>query len=371
MHNTLMEQVYGAQEFIRHAWRDSPGRAEAALEAIPSSIEKIFLTGCGDSHYAALGLEVPFQLWSGCQVRSGPAMQVGRYLIPHLSGRIEKTMVVGISSSGEVARTIEAVELASQAGARTLAITSSSNSTLAGTADACISIAGTTSSGPGLLGYLASLLMGFALCAKLSDEAGRAAIEGGVETIMGDFDQWCLQEQSKGIRFAEEMQDREACIFVGAGPAYGSACFSAAKAIEAAGVPAWGQELEEWAHLEYFCEPSGMPTWILTTKGRAADREQEVIEAAKAIGRHLVVSRCTVWEGLPIWVREALSPLALWVGPSAFAAALADRLGEQPFRGFRGGRSAREGGGASRIRTSKRVHIADLSSGARRSRNER
>jgi len=363
MHNTLMDQIYRAPEFMSQAWQDSLGRVETAMQSIPSSVEHILLTGCGDSHHAAIGLEMAFRLWSGRMVRSGPAMQVGRYLIPHLSVRAKKTLVVGISNSGEVARTIESVELAAQVGAPTLAITPSPKSTLAKATDACIFIAPIMSSGPGLLSYLASLLMGFALCAMLSDEAGRAEIRDGVESIVRSFDQWHSQEQSKGMQLAEEIQGREACVFVGAGPAYGSALFSAAKVIEAAGVPAWGQELEEWAHLEYFCEPAGIPTWMLTTQGMAADREEEVIEAARVIGRHVVVTQCVAFDGLSVWAREALSPLALWVGPSTFAATLAGRLGEEPFRGFRGGRSVEEGGGASRIRTSKRLDIADLPSG--------
>jgi hypothetical protein len=54
-------------------------------------------------------------------------------------------------------------------------------------------------------------------------------------------------------------------------------------------------------------------------------------------------------------MREALSPLALWVGPAAFASRCATQLGEEAFRGFGGGRSVEEGGGASRIRSSQRM----------------
>ena len=131
--------------------------------------------------------------------------------------------------------------------------------------------------------------------------------------------------------------------------------FSAAKVVEACGVSAWGQDTEEWAHIEYFSEPADMFTWILSSGGRSQGREIEIEAAAKAIGRRLVVSRWEGWSGLRQIVREAISPLFLWVGPSAFAAKLAEALEEKSFRGFEGGRNVVEGGGISRIRSSQRV----------------
>ncbi len=131
--------------------------------------------------------------------------------------------------------------------------------------------------------------------------------------------------------------------------------FSAAKIVESAGVNAWGQDVEEWAHIEYFSEPTTMPTWLLSAEGRSIGREREIETAARAIGRQLLVSRWSGWQGLDPRTREAISPLLLWAGPVAYAAELARILGEEPFRGFGGGRSHAEGGGASKIRSSERA----------------
>lgn len=360
MQNALIQQSQMAAEFMLRAWRDCLKSAEAALKLKPFHIQRVFLTGCGDSHHAAVGLEMAFRLWSGRWGESGPAMRVGRYGIPNLAVMAKTTLVVGLSNSGEVARTVEALELAKESGAHTLALTLSPDSALAKVADASISLPFEAPPGPGLLSYLALLLLGFALCASLADEGERAQIIEGVEALARDLGPWLQQEQFEGLRLAEEAHDRQACVFAGAGPAYGSALFSAAKVIEAAGMPAWGQDLEEWAHVEYFCEPAGMPTWFLATAGMAASREQEIIKAARAIGRRVQVSQWRGPDRLSIRASEALSPLALWAGPAAFAAALADRLGDSPFRGFGGGRSIEEGGGASRIRTSARAALKDL-----------
>ena len=360
MRNQLMEQLHAAPEFLNQGWREHQRRIKHTIEPLKSGIKWIYLTGCGDSYHAAVGLHMAFRLWSRCWVGSVPAMQLGRYMLPDFSETAQKTLVIGISNSGEVARTLEAIELAREIGINTLAMTSAVGSSLARAAHQCLHVPSTSHSGPGLLSYLASLMTGFMLCAAIAEDEVHDLIVDAIRQIVTDIEPWLLQEESVGINFADQVGERVPIVFLGAGPAFGSAMFSAAKAIEAAGVPAWAQDLEEWAHLEYFCEPDSMPTWILMTYGRAKSREQEVLEAARVIGRKLAISKWAGREGLTQEMQEALSPLVLWAGPAAFAATLADRLGEPPFRGFGGGRSKVEGGGASRIRSSKRARMVDL-----------
>jgi glutamine---fructose-6-phosphate transaminase (isomerizing) len=48
-------------------------------------------------------------------------------------------------------------------------------------------------------------------------------------------------------------------VFAGSGPSYGTVLFSAAKMIEAAGVFAMGQDLEEWRHVEGLAYPTTCP----------------------------------------------------------------------------------------------------------------
>lgn len=106
--------------------------------------------------------------------------------------------------------------------------------------------------------------------------------------------------------------------------------------------------------MEYFCEPADMPTWVLSADGRSRSREEEMLRAARQIGRRVMVSR---WPGGAGWddgQRELFAPLGLWLGPVAFAIRVAHERHEQPFRGFAGGRNQSEGGGASRIRSSQR-----------------
>ena len=78
-------------------------------------------------------------------------------------------------------------------------------------------------------------------------------------------------------------------VFIGGGPNYGTAFFSMAKIIEATRTHAVGQQLEEWAHEQYFTTSEKTTTFVLTPPGNGVDRAREQMFAIKAMG-----SRCVV-----------------------------------------------------------------------------
>lgn len=362
MISSLNQQIELAPEYLADAWPEAYQAARALTNFEPDRFDEILLLGCGDSYHAALAIEMAIAHWTSSRVRAAPAMLAGRYLLPRMRERGVQGLVVGISASGEVARTIEAVELANDGGFQTLAVTSSSESSLAKAANNMLQVSVPAMEvGPGILSYLTSLLMGFALCAVLAGSDAEDEINSSMKLLPQALDDWGNAQLDEISQFGERMLDREPIVFLGGGPAFGSALFAAAKVVEATGVAAWGQELEEWAHLEYFCEPAHMPTWFLSSGGRTINRENELLAAAKTIGRNVIINRWKIKAELPQRTLEVLSPFGLWIGPSLFAAKLSDRLDETPFRSFAGGRSAFDGGGASRIRSSARVKkIQDL-----------
>lgn len=357
---SLTAQSVMAADFLAQGWSQIRDRAQELLSAWNADIELVILCGCGDSHHAAQCLEMAFMTWTNKRIWAAPAMKAARYLIPELGSASSRTLVVGLSASGEVARTREAIELAFAAGAHTLALTGGSDNTLAQTAHSNLSLpTPPVAHGPGLLSYLASLLMGYALASSFASDTIRQEIDSYIKEVPFILEDWREGQVKLGRQFAEDTIDGSV-VFLGSGPAYGTALFSAAKLIEAVGIHAWGQDVEEWTHLEYFCNPANMPTWLLSAGGRSTSREEEMKEAAKILGRRIAISN---WEGGKKWspyVREVLAPLGLWVGPVAYASSRADLVGEQPFRGFGGGRNRQEGGGASLIRISERLSLRDF-----------
>jgi len=353
LHDSLPMQSVLAPGFVEQAW---PSLLEQALDSLQRSsrtVSTLLVCGCGDSHFAASGAEFGLRLWTGRQVRAASSMLAGRYLLDEAD---RSCLVVGISTSGEVARTVEALEQARRAGAQTLALTCTPNSSLAGVAGAAIvATLPEHPFGPGLISYLASLLGLLAVGASLSDDATRRRLNALVASLPALISEAVSEQSAQGRAFAEFAADAKHGVFLGSGPGLGAAGFAAAKVIEACGLAYHAQDVEEWAHLEYFHGLAESPTWILSTGGRDASRVSEVEAAARAVGRRLAITR---WDGSPEWSadeREALSPMGLWPAPVAFAHRLMELIGEEPFRSFAGGRSRTEGGGASRIRTSQRT----------------
>jgi glucosamine--fructose-6-phosphate aminotransferase (isomerizing) len=161
--------------------------------------------------------------------------------------------------------------------------------------------------------------------------------------------------------------DAEEFVFLGGGPSYASALFSAAKILEATGDPAMGQDLEEWAHLQYFARRVDTPTFIISAGDRDLSRAGEVAVAARTIGRRVaavvpesasaVTSSAQYTLPLAGGIREMFSPVISAIPASLFAAYRAEQLGEPYFRNFEGGRSREGGGGISRIRTSETLGL--------------
>ncbi|MCJ7676128.1 MAG: SIS domain-containing protein [Anaerolineales bacterium] len=353
MRDSLPRQVSLASSFLARAW---PGLLDQVFQGLGDRrhlVRSLLVCGCGDSHCAALGAEFGLRLWTGLPVRAADSMSASRYWIDDAG---PGALVLGISSSGEVARTIEALERARLAGAHTLALTCTAGSTLGATADvAIVSELPAFPFGPGLISYLAALLGTLAVAATLGRDDGAARLTQRMAELPALVEQAIPSQTEQGEAFADLVAEAAGGVFLGSGPCRGAAEYAAAKVMETAGIHYRAQDVEEWAHLEYFVEPADSPTWLLTAGGRASTREVEIEVASQAVGRRLQVTR---WQGGTGWSdaeREALAPFGLWPAPVAFAQRLMVLRDQEPFRGFGGGRSLAEGGGASRIRSSART----------------
>src|SRR5262245_37984261 len=335
------------------------------------SVKRVYVTGCGQSHHAALTSELAFETLAGRPTEPMSALQLARYAVGYLPATGPGTnLVIGVSVSGEVARTTEAVSLARQAGATTAAFTATPGSRLAQAAELVVLSTAPPFADPlsehvpGVRTYVASQLALLLTAVRIGEVRGHLDWKAATAVrrdilALGDAAQRTVDACDDEARaLAEGWRDAGDFVFVGGGPNYGTALFSAAKVLEASGDPAVGQDMEEWAHQQFFARAASTPTFFITAGERDLSRATEVAAAATAIGRRVVAvapaSASTLCEiaahVLPLaeGVAEVFSPLLAAIPGALFAAHRAEVLGEPFFRPAGGVRTP----GINRVRTS-------------------
>lgn len=317
------------------------------------SVKRVVITGSGDSHMAGLATELAFERIAGVPTEPMTGMQTGRYASPHFDAMFPRNpLVLAISVSGTVARTREAVILARKQGALTVAITANPDSPLAGAAEYILDCTVPESvPAPGVRSYRVSLMMLYLLAIHLAEVNGRITqdraneyrqeLKGTAKTIAATIQ--AVNDKTREL--AQAVAAQKNYVFVGDGPNYATALFSAAKVIEAAGRHAMGQDTEEWAHLQYFTNTDPeTPTFMISPGQRGHGRAVELAAMMKQVGRTVigvVPEGETEISGLADWVlpvvgevSEIYSPMVYAVAGELFSAYLSEAIGEPPFRQF-------------------------------------
>ncbi len=369
--NAMLAQIHSLPALIREVLPLYDRNAREALDDnLCRSVRRLFITGCGDSHHAALASELAFESLAELPAEPMTALQMSRYAVDFLpQGEPGANAVFGISVSGEVSRTLEALLCARHAsrGVTTIALTGTPGSRIALAGDRLLLM--TTPPfdfAPGVRSYVATLLMLYLAAARMGEARGKltpsqaADVRQEIAATADAVERTIALCEEPTRKLAEDWKAADEFVFTGGGPNFGTALFSAAKIVEASGDSALGQDTEEWAHLQYFCRAVPTPTFIITAADRDLSRAVEVAVAARVIGRRVVIVAPADLSGhvsnvTYSSVHEMFSPLVACIPGMLFAAHRADVLGEPFFRAFGGGRDVAGGGGISRIRTSEMV----------------
>jgi glucosamine--fructose-6-phosphate aminotransferase (isomerizing) len=301
--NPMEAEVFSLPELIREQVPVMDERVRSSFTVKDfEHIRQIILTGCGDSYYAGLGTRFFFNRLCGVPVHGLNAMDTGRYvLFDTLPDLARDTLVMTVSVSGSVTRTIEAMRIAKDKGALTIAITGNPQAPLA---QACQHLIDCTIPQlpdpqddiiPGVRSYRMTLLAHYLLAVHFAETTGRISPEDGEAyrahlLRTADAIEATLAAGAANVRtLVGTLSDEDYFLFVGHGPHRASAEFSAAKVIEAAGLIAYGQDTEEWAHIQHFenVRPA-MPTFFFCSGQRGHDRVQSLIPHVKNTGRTLI-----------------------------------------------------------------------------------
>lgn len=275
------------------------------------------VTGVGDSYYAGLAMRVALEQLSGLPTTVMPSMEASAFPSLLLG---ENCLLLAVSVSGKVERTIETVVRHRERGGVALAVTAMPDNELSRVADFVITtgLRGTPGPVPGTANYLGSLLALTSVGLEMEARRGCAASlsDGEVLQVLGTINGQFLA----GIRESDSVVRSLTPPFfaIGSGPDLGAASLGVAKFLEAAATVGVAQDLEEWAHEQYFATGDGTTAFIVSTAPPSHERALRVARSVAAVG------------GLPVTIgvasdaRDAinirlpetpnlLTPLVAWV----------------------------------------------------------
>ena len=352
-------------------------RAEPLVRQVLSQLpaeqwQALYTAGCGDSFYAGLACELAFARFARLPIKALPSMAFSRYEVANLPPH---AAVFGISNSGAVSRSIEAVAMARAAGASTIAITGREDSPIAQEAEAVLALPiDAMGRSPGIRSYMVQLLTLLCSAIQLGEmrqvlsESEAGAWRQRLRQVATVMEATIRANDTLTQQVADRLQEQEHWVFVGSGPGYATALFCAAKLVESCGANAWAQDIEEWAHIQFFSRHEQTPTCLIVPPGPSVERALEVAPYVKDVGRYTlaVASAEQTLESVhvdtifpvPQAVPEVFSPLVYCLAGELLAYYLAEAWETQFFTATRRGVSP----GGDRLRGSQVLrHLNDLS----------
>ena len=160
---------------------------------------------------------------------------------------------------------VQAIERAKEHGALTIALTGTQKSAVTQAADRSIVVElPQKERSPGIRTYQASLLGMLLVAIQLGEmqskysQAEANALRQELAALADVVGATNAAIKGRCREVADMIAATPVLVMLGSGPSYGTALFSAAKLVEAAGIFALGQDLEEWWHVERFAYPVDM-----------------------------------------------------------------------------------------------------------------
>jgi glucosamine--fructose-6-phosphate aminotransferase (isomerizing) len=267
----------------------------------------IWMTGSGDSLYAAQAVLPGLERWAVLRATALTPIEFARYRAPLLTA---DDMLWAISNSGSAARTRETVSLAREKQILTVGVTGSATGPLASAADVTLlrqveELTEIDAEGRGIylnmIEFLAAMYALYFAGLKLGVARGKLTHEVAdrilrdCKAAIASVPQIAAECEAQAAELAVELRDLDTIWIIGAGPSFATARYCAAKFHEQLpwnGIP---EDLEEWAHLQYFLTLAWKErsvVIVLAPPGNSLDRAEELVAGIHDVGgRAIVVAR--------------------------------------------------------------------------------
>lgn len=298
--NALRRQAFSIPELLRAQYADLEPKARTVLTTPEIfSIQKIVLTGCGDSYAASLAVRYAFETLTGLPTEVVPAIELSRFYSPKQLGFApHNPLIITVSNSGKVARVCEALERGVSKGAFVLGVTGKPDSPLGQQASRVMKLdIPSFENAPGTRSYLVSVLSLLLLAIRIGEVRGRYTMDQAGDyrraicDLADDLERALPAMDAAALETAREWAGMEAFDFIGAGPDYATTRFGQAKTFEAIGKYAMPADTEEWLHLNFFMRPiDKIGTVVFHSHGNPAlSRTCELLTYTQELKRPVLV----------------------------------------------------------------------------------
>jgi len=264
----------------------------------------IWMSGSGDSLFAAQAVLPGLQRWAGLKGTAISGMEFSRYRVPLLE---ENDSLWAISNSGSAARTRETVALAKSRGALAVGITGSESGALAAVADTYIyrpveDLPSINEVSRGIFMNMNEFLVTMYSLYYVGLHIGiakKSTSQSKVDEILCDCEiaiksvgKMAANLEPSAKALAAQLVGIENVWIIGAGPSHGTARYCAAKFHEQLPLNGIPEDLEEWAHLQYFLTlswKSRSVVVVLAPAGNSLDRAEELVHGIHDAGGRAIV----------------------------------------------------------------------------------
>ncbi len=319
--DTMLREIETIPAVITDQAATLRGPLGELADDLGNPLPEVILSGCGDPYFAGIAARLAME----------------RDPRPPL--------LVAVSHSGSVGRTIEAAATAAAFGWHTVALTGRADGRLAQVARPVVMDVPTLGFSPGTSTYVAMVVALLTLAGELARAGGRAdgaaRIASGLEAAPDLARETIRASAEPAERAAVLLAASPSTTFLGSGPSRASAEFGAAKLFEGPQRYGVAQQLEEWAHEQYFISGPTTPVVVVAPAGASRDRAGELIDEMAFIGApsilvsdvvdDAVARRATVVLPVAAGLDEAFSPLLTCLPLALTAFFMAERLGARSY----------------------------------------
>lgn len=288
--HTLPELNAQADKMEETVREERSAIAEAARHLAQREINRVYLTGCGDSIASLDGSRYLLEEALDIPCEPVQALDFAYYYNKTVD---EKSLVIMLSSSGNTLRTLEAMYAAQARGAQTLTLSNTPGSILMEKSSRGLLIHATRKGWPTQASTSAMALV-MQLGIFLGRERKSCSAER-LDWLQAEFDKMpglvrsVTENCRKKVReLAVEWADKSIFKFVAGGPSYCCAFFGAAKVKEATADTGVAVPLEEFHH--YNSVKDGEPVFVVAPSGYCVPRARDTL----AVSRYFGAESCVV-----------------------------------------------------------------------------